>query len=108
MRCCASSCVYGRLVGVDLRLKRRLLQLIEQVALFDLRALDKQPLFEEGADPGDERHPAHRLDAADELVGLRDLLPLGAHHADRRRPAWRRLRPRLNRQQGERKSEQEA
>ena len=42
-------------------------------------------------DPSDERDPAHRLDAADELVGLSDLLPLGAHHPDRRRPAERRL-----------------
>ena len=108
LRCCASSCCYGRLVGVDLGLKRRLLEQIEQIALLDLGALDKQPLFEKRGDPGDERHPAHRLDAADELVGLGDLLALGAHHADRRRPARRRLRPRLNRQQGERKSEQEA
>ena len=28
-----------------------------------------------------------RLDAADKFVGLGDLLPLGAHDADRRRPA---------------------
>jgi hypothetical protein len=41
-------------------------------------------------------------------VDLRDLLALGAHYAHRWRPARRRLRPRLNRQQGERKSEQEA
>jgi hypothetical protein len=32
------------------------------------------------------------LDAADELVAFRDLLPFGAHHSDRRRPAGRGLR----------------
>ena len=60
-----------RLVGVDLRLKRRLLEEVEEIALLDLGALDKQPLFEKGGDPGDQRHPPDRLDAADKLVGLR-------------------------------------
>ena len=74
------------LVVIDLRLERRLLQLVEEIALFDLGAFDKKPLFEKGGDPGDQRHPAHRLDAADKLVGLGDLLAVGAHHPDRRRP----------------------
>ena len=78
-----------RLVSLDLRLKRRLLEAVEEIALLDLGALDEEPLFEKRADPGNERHPTHRLDAADELVGLGDLLALGAHHPDRRRPVAR-------------------
>ena len=74
------------LVEVHLRLKRRLLELVEQIALLDLGALDKQPLFEKRGDPCNERHPPDRLDAPDKLVGLRDLLPFGAHDPDRRRP----------------------
>ena len=81
------------LIGVDLRLKRRLFELVEKIALLDLGTFDEGPLFEIGADPSDERHPSHRLDAADELVGLRDLLALGAHHSDRRRPGGCRLGP---------------
>ena len=80
-----------RFVGVDLRLKRRLLEEVEEIALFDLGAFDEQALFEIGADPGDERHPSDGLNAADEFVGLRDLLPLGAHHPDRGRAAGRGL-----------------
>src|SRR4029453_2208647 len=80
------------LVVLYLRLKRRLLELVEEIAVFDLGALDKEPLFEKGGDPRDQRHPPDRLNATDKLVGLGDLLPLGAHHTDRRRPAWRRLR----------------
>ncbi len=79
------------LVVLDLRLKRRLLELVEKIALFDLGALDKQPLFEKRADPGYQRDPPDRLDAPDELVGLCDLLALGAHDADRWRPARRGL-----------------
>ena len=74
------------LVVVDLRLKRRLLELVEQIALLDFGALDKKPLFEKGGDPRHQRHPPDRLNAPDELVGLRDLLPLGTHDPDRRRP----------------------
>jgi hypothetical protein len=75
-----------------LRLKRGLLEEVEEVAPLDLGALDKKPLFEERGDPGNERHPPHRLDAADELVGLNDLLALGAHDPNRRRSARRGLR----------------
>ena len=42
--------------------------------------------LKKSADPGNQRHPPHRLDAADKLVGLGDLLALGAHDPDRRRP----------------------
>src|SRR5260370_35143803 len=73
------------LVVLYLRLKRRLFELVEKIALFDLGALDKQPLFEESADPGDQRHPADRLNAPDKLVGMRDLLALRAHDPDCRR-----------------------
>src|SRR6185369_17831128 len=83
--------IHSRLVGLDLSLKGRLLEKVEEIALLDLRALHKEPLFKKGGDPGDERYPPHRLDAADELVALSDLLTLGAHDADRRRPARRRL-----------------
>ena len=89
------------LIEVDLRLKRRLLELVEEIVLLDLGALDKQPLFEKGGDPRNQRHPADGLDAPDELVGLRDLLPLGAHHPDRRRPPWCGLGVRFAREQGQ-------
>jgi hypothetical protein len=36
--------LYGGLVGVDLRLKRGLLEEVEEVAPLDLGALDKEPL----------------------------------------------------------------
>ena len=81
------------LVVLHLRLKRRLLEEVKKITLLDLGALDKEPLFEKRADPGDQRHPAYRLDAADKLVGFGDLLALGAHHPDRRRPGGRRLGP---------------
>ena len=74
------------LVVLDLRLKRRLFELVEEIPLFDLGALDKEPLFEKGGDPGNQCHTSDRLDPPDELIGLRDLLALGAHHPDRRRP----------------------
>ena len=80
------------LVVLDLRLKRRLFELVEEIPLFDLGALDKQALFEKSGDPRDERHPPDRLDAADELIGLSDLLALGPDHPHRRRPARRGLR----------------
>ena len=82
-----------RLVVVDLSLERRLFELIKEIALLDLGALDEQPLFEKRRDPRDQRHPSDRLDAANELVGLRDLLPFGPHDADRRRPGRRGLGP---------------
>ena len=47
-----------RLVEVHLRLKRRLLELVEEIVLLDLGALDKEPLFEKRGDPRNERHPA--------------------------------------------------
>jgi hypothetical protein len=84
--------IYGRLVRVDLRLKWRLLEEVQEIALFNLGALDKESLFQECIDPGNERHPPHRLDTADELIGLNDLLPRGAYHPDCRRPAGRGLR----------------
>ena len=70
--------LHDRLVGVDLRLKRGLFEEVEEIALLDLGSLNEEPLFEEGGDPGNERHPPHRLDAADEFVGLNYLLALGA------------------------------
>ncbi len=73
-------------VEVDLGLKRRLFEQVEQVAFFDLGTLGKQPLFEKRGDPGDKFHPTDRLDAADELVGLGDLLLLGACRTNRGRP----------------------
>jgi hypothetical protein len=79
------------LVSLNLRLKWGLLKAVKQIALFDLRALHKELLLEERADPGNERHPPDSLDTADELVHLGHLLTLGAHHPDRRRPAGRRL-----------------
>src|SRR5205807_10229065 len=54
----------------------------------------------------DSRGPVARLQQADELGGLRCLLPLGAHHPPRRRPAWRRLRRRPLRKQ-EKRNQQE-
>ena len=90
-----------RLVEVHLRLKRRLLQLIEEIVLFDLGAFDKEPLFEKRGDPRNERYSPDRLDATDELVGLGDLLPLRAHDPDRRRPAWRGLSLGFAREQGQ-------
>ena len=79
------------LVSLNLRLKWGLLEAVKQIALFDLGALDEELLLEERADPGNERHPSHRLDPADELVGLRHLLALGVHHPDRWRPTGGRL-----------------
>ncbi len=93
------------LAVVDLGLERRLLEQIKEVALLDLGALDKQPLFEKGGDPGNQRHPPDRLDAADELVGLGDLLALGRHHADGRRPG-RGLSPSPHRQNHEDEKQQ--
>ncbi len=54
----------------------------------------KSRSVKERADPGNERHPPHRLDAADELVALGDLLALGAHHAHCGRPRCRLCRGR--------------
>ena len=79
------------LISLNLRLKRGLLEAVKQIALFDLGALDEELLLEERADPGNERHPSHRLDPADELVSLGHLLALGAHHPDRRWPTGRWL-----------------
>ena len=95
------------LVVIDLGLERRLLEQIEEVALLDLGALDKQPLFEKGGDPGDQRHPPDRLDAADEFIGLGDLLALGRHHADCRRPGCG-LGPRRERQNHQDQEQQAA
>jgi hypothetical protein len=82
--------LHSRLVRLNLRLKRGLLKAVKQIAIFDLGALDEEPLLEERADPGNER-PSHRLDPADELVSLGYLLALGAHHPDRRWPMGRWL-----------------
>ena len=96
-----------RLVVINLGLKRRLFEEVKQVALFDLGAFDKGPLFEKRGDPGDQRHPADRLDAPDELVGLGDLLALGADHPDRRWPARHGLSFCRNRKRCEEKGQQE-
>ena len=96
-----------RLVEVDLRLKRRLLELVEEVVPLNLGALDKQPLFEKCGDPRNQRHPTDGLDSSDKLVGLSDLLPLGTHHADRRRSGCR-LGPGRQRNEDENESEQDA
>ena len=77
---------HARLGGIDLRLEWRLLELVEQVALGDLRALDEQSFFEKGADARDKVHPAHGLNSADKLVGLGNLLSFGANDPNRR---WR-------------------
>ncbi len=96
------------LVVLHLGLKWRLLEEVKEIALFDLGALDKLPLFEKGCDPRDERHPPDRLNATDKLIGLGDLLPLGAHDPDRRRPAGRWLRPGCDRSDGENEGKHEA
>ncbi len=95
------------LVEIDLRLKRRLFELVEEVALFDLGALDKFALFEKGGDAGDQRHASDRLDAADEFVRLRDVLASDAHDPDRRRPVRRGLSFRLKRERCEEEGHQE-
>jgi hypothetical protein len=73
--------VYIGLGGIDLRLKRRLLKLIKEIAFFDFRAFDKQPLFKERRDSRDDGDSAHGLDPADEFIGLCYLLPLGPNDA---------------------------
>lgn len=70
--------------------------------------LDEEPLFEEAGDARDEGHSVHRRDAADKLIALRDLLPLGSHHPNRRQFAGRGLRRSLSRQQGEHERQREA
>src|SRR5262249_25618622 len=72
-----------RLVGIDLSLKGGLLQEVEEIALLDLGTFHKQSLLKKSADPGNQCHPPHRLDAPDKLLGLGDLLALGAHDPDR-------------------------
>ena len=106
--CCASQLLDSCLVSIDLRLKWRLLEEVEQIALLDLGALDKELLFEERADPGNQRHPPDRLNAADELVGLGDLLALGAHDPDRHWSTGRRLSVGLNRKQAGDKGQKQA
>jgi hypothetical protein len=88
------------LARIDLGLKRRLLQLVEQIPLLDLRALDEHPPLQESGDARDQRHPSYRLNPADELVGLGDLLALGAHDADRWRPGRCGLGPGADRKHG--------
>ena len=83
---------HGGLVRIDLRLERRLLKKVEKIIFLYLGAFDKESLYQERGDPGNERHSAHRLNAADELVGLSNLLALGAHHPDRWWTARRGLR----------------
>src|SRR6185436_4383978 len=87
--------------AVDLRLEGGLFEHIEQVALLDFGTLDKVALVEKGSDASDERYTPDRLDTADKLLGLRDLLPLDADYADRWRTARRRLGHRLRGQQRE-------
>ncbi len=96
-----------RLGSIDLCLKRRLFDLIEQVALLDFATLDKQPLFEKARDPSHQRHPVHRLNPANKLIALGDLLLLGAYHADRGWPAWCRLCQGPGRKQPKRKGQQQ-
>ena len=100
--------LYRCLGGLNLRLKWGLLEAIKQIALYDLRALHKELLLEERADPGNERHPPDSLDTADELVHLGHLLTLGAHHPDRRRPMGRRLSVGPNRKQAGDKGQKQA
>src|SRR5262249_1001231 len=66
--------VDGRFAALDLRLKRRLFQLVEQVSFLDFGAFDEQPLFEKPADSGNERDAPYSLDATDELVAFCNLL----------------------------------
>ena len=63
---------HGGFGGLDLGLKGRLLDEVQEIALLDLRALDKHSLLEKAGDPGHERNAAHRLNSANEFVGLRD------------------------------------
>ena len=67
----------------------------------------KSLYLEKPGDAGNERYPPYRLDAADELVRLGNLLPLNAHDADRWRGARRRLSIRLDRQQAEAQAQHE-
>jgi len=67
--------------GVGLSLKRRLFKLIKEIAFFDFRAFNKQPLFEKRRNSCDDRDSANCLDPADEFIGLCYLLPLGPDYA---------------------------
>ena len=59
---------HGGFGGLDLGLKGRLLDEVQEIALLDLRALDKHSLLEKAGDPGHERNAAHRLNSANEFV----------------------------------------
>jgi hypothetical protein len=86
------------LCRIDVRLKGRLLDPIQQIALLYLGSFGEEPLFKEASDARHEIHAIHRLDASDKLVGLGDLLPLGTHDAHRRRRTGRGLRRCVSRQ----------
>jgi hypothetical protein len=83
--------VYTGLGGIDLRLKRRLFKLIQEVAFFDFRAFNKQSLLEERGNSRYESDSALGLDPAHEFIGLCYLLPLGPNCAYSGR-TWRLLR----------------
>jgi hypothetical protein len=80
--------VHSCLADVDEGSKRRLLELIQQITLADLRTFDKQPLLKKAGDTGNQRYATHRLNASDELITLSDLLAFGANHANRGCATW--------------------
>jgi hypothetical protein len=69
-----------RLGGVNLSLKRWLLEMIKEIVFFDFRAFNKHPLFKKRCNARNEGNSAHCLDSANEFIGLRYLLPLGPDH----------------------------
>ena len=69
---------------VDLSLELHLLDLIEQIAGFDVLALAKRDFFEKALDARPHIDLLNGLDPPDELEGLADALHRCLPHADRR------------------------